>query len=668
MALPLYNGRFILLVSASFITIFSSIAIYFCLPLLLSHVIREQVALSPASGSLGGWKSNSVVDRMYLYNITNMDELVLFSEEFQSNNNNNKQAKIIIPILTQIGPFAFRQDREKLNIKFDRANETVLYDQKKSWHFLPDSSIIKDLQELNTMTINHINLPLAATSLQDVDPYAEAINSIAYDQGLKLFLSHTVNELLFEGYPDVLMENAKSAGLLDTDKFGWMNTLNNTLTKDIRVFTGPSNATMSKFGSVDKFNFKDRLDVWSILSPNGNTTTDNLCNDFRFSSGGEFFAPPRNSIISHNSNKFDDDQDDLPDLNTNINNNNNNNNNENNPNSTTSRDIQNSDNISSIHQQSNNINNNNFNSNKHKSVSLFMADLCRSFELFYNHTYDFKGLTVDRYIANEYTYNYDQLTTSNNNRPRSYRQYQISLADNPGVVSMKKVDQSNPNECFCSVSKDAKSSSCPPNGLFDMSACRKGSNVIMSFPHFLYSNKDAKLIPHLRQFQDSQEPNEEEHSFYIDLESGMNIPVKAQVTLQFNVRLKYEPGFNFTRPFEFLFETKSQSGKSNKLNEFYLPQFWIQSKAEVDEENLRNLKFLQHNLSLVTPIVTITIFAIASILLTASAKMFFDLTYGSKSRKGSQSEFGQDTGSRCRPECEGMLSNYEMNDVGPSKS
>lgn len=572
MALSLYNAKFILLTCASFITIFSSIAIYFILPIILSHVIRTQLAISPTSGSYNDWRLNSVIDRVYFYNISNYDEL---SQHIAVS---SKPPRPVIK-LKQVGPFAFRQTREKINIKFDRSNETVLYDQRKHWTYLPELSLVKDWSELNSTLLYHMNIPLAGTTLNA--EYADFIDPIVSEFDLKLFWHHSVDLMLFVGYYDILMEQAKQGGQIDVDRFGWFHNMNNSLTRNMRVFTGPSNSTLDKFGAIDSYNNILQFNIYHSNNSAPNETLNVNCNDFRFSSAGEFFPPPDQSIISHNHHYASaKDREDY--LSTQ-------------PSRMSNLVIDKDDTLQPVDMLRVNT-----------SISLFMPDLCRAYRLYYNGTYKYKDqLLVNRYKADERTYSYD--------------------------------GDDNPNKCYCMYNETSRQITCPPNGMMDMYTCRKGTPLTVSLPHFLYSNKDKSLAPFLKMYDDDVEPDEREHQFYMDLESTLNIPVKAQIVLQFNVHYRNEHALNFTRDYAFLFDDTVDKAQihtaQSPSDDLYLPQVWIKSNAEIEDKNLQNLIFIQQRIQLVTPLTTLVMFGFASILLMMSAKLAYDLTYGPNARK-----------------------------------
>lgn len=68
------------------------------------------------------------------------------------------------------------------------------------------------------------------------------------------------------------------------------------------------------------------------------------------------------------------------------------------------------------------------------------------------------------------------------------------------------------NECYCDEDF------CPPSGVFDLSKCRFGAPVFMSFPHFY--NAD----PFYSNSMNGMNPDKENHRYYIALE-----PVSVQV-------------------------------------------------------------------------------------------------------------------------------------------
>jgi len=49
------------------------------------------------------------------------------------------------------------------------------------------------------------------------------------------------------------MQQVKASDNVDVDRFGSMHNQNKLITGSLKIFTGPSNGTLGKFGSVDEF-------------------------------------------------------------------------------------------------------------------------------------------------------------------------------------------------------------------------------------------------------------------------------------------------------------------------------------------------------------------------------------------------------------------------------
>uniref|UniRef100_A0A672PXU7 Lysosome membrane protein 2-like n=1 Tax=Sinocyclocheilus grahami TaxID=75366 RepID=A0A672PXU7_SINGR len=97
--------------------------------------------------------------------------------------------------------------------------------------------------------------------------------------------------------------------------------------------------------------------------------------------------------------------------------------------------------------------------------------------------------------------------------------------------------ENNPeNKGFCLTPKK-----CLDDGVLDVSVCRKGAPVVVSFPHFhLGDEKYAKAI-------DGISPVHEHHQTFLDLNPTMGVPVRAMKRAQINIHLERMTGFPLTR-------------------------------------------------------------------------------------------------------------------------
>lgn len=118
------------------------------------------------------------------------------------------------------------------------------------------------------------------------------------------------------------------------------------------------------------------------------------------------------------------------------------------------------------------------------------------------------------------------------------------------------------NSCYC-VNK----SDCPAFGLRDVSSCRGGAPVFISFPHFYLA--DRKYLDAVVGLN----PNPQEHSFSITLEEKTGIPMQVKARLQINLLTEKIPKMSFF-----------------KVPRTYMPMIWFSQHTEMTEEIARDLR------------------------------------------------------------------------------
>ncbi|EPY78381.1 platelet glycoprotein 4 [Camelus ferus] len=90
--------------------------------------------------------------------------------------------------------------------------------------------------------------------------------------------------------------------------------------------------------------------------------------------------------------------------------------------------------------------------------------------------------------------------------------------------------QNPDNHCFCTEKTISKN--CTLYGVLDIGKCKGGRPVYISLPHFLHASPEiAKTIEGLN-------PNEEEHSTYLDVEPITGFTLRAAKRLQINMLVK----------------------------------------------------------------------------------------------------------------------------------
>ncbi|XP_053667228.1 lysosome membrane protein 2 [Anopheles marshallii] len=231
----------------------------------LNIFIMKNLRLWNGTISFHYWQRPGVtrLTKVYIFNVTN-------PEGFLSGEK---------PKLVEVGPFVYREDMEKVNIKF-HDNYTVTYQHKKILQFVPELSVDKNLR------ITTPNIPLLTISTQSKYlnfMLAKTISVLLTATKYEPFISLTADELVF-GYDDTLVSLAHKfypRKRRPMDKMGLLNGRNGTLTEYATMHTGHTG--MEKFGYFDKLNGLDHLPHWE----------NEPCRSIQASEGS--FFPPRDS-------------------------------------------------------------------------------------------------------------------------------------------------------------------------------------------------------------------------------------------------------------------------------------------------------------------------------------------------------------------------------------
>lgn len=180
---------------------------------LYTHVLNSSLGFSPDSAYFKAWRRTQTPPYMeiYLFNWTNPED---------GHNENIK------PRFTEIGPFKFKEYKEKFNITFN-ANNTISFRQKKVWYFDEEASCCS--LDVNVTTLNAVLVTLS----HKAKGYSMVLK-MGLSFGLRamspnLHVTKTARELLFEGYVDNLLATLKNTGMASLpDKFGFFHGKNDT--------------------------------------------------------------------------------------------------------------------------------------------------------------------------------------------------------------------------------------------------------------------------------------------------------------------------------------------------------------------------------------------------------------------------------------------------------
>ncbi|XP_054166724.1 protein croquemort-like [Oppia nitens] len=256
----------IIWISIAFVLVLMGMISLIGLPIILVKIIDSKVILTPDGESYRLWRDLPVPIylKFYLFNVTNAQQI---------------QSSGAKPELKQIGPFVYRVNVRKDGVNFTDGYQSVTFNELMTYHF--DRQLSVDDLSLKITTLNS-PLAIAMTLMEDLNPMMKIMATVLIRHiDDDFFVEKSVEELLFDGYPDLL---TKLAPLLNPKipyqpSFGWMYKKNDTYDGLFKVNTGKSD--IKKVNAIETFNGQQELDFWSGKE----------CNTFKGAKNGELFNP-----------------------------------------------------------------------------------------------------------------------------------------------------------------------------------------------------------------------------------------------------------------------------------------------------------------------------------------------------------------------------------------
>ncbi|KAJ9578470.1 hypothetical protein L9F63_005290, partial [Diploptera punctata] len=186
-----------------------------------------------------GKNQRYIILDMYLFNCTNTEEL---SRDF-------------VPNFQEVGPYRFLEYQNKVDLRWND-NDTISYRQQRFFHFDEEASV-SDMQENITM----LNMPpvVASYKARDLGPLASFSLSVSMKILEKsVWVTKSVKEFLFEGYPDPLLTVSSIFSGDETSKVGFFYGRNGSFTFDgyFNMQTGITD--LSKIGTLHQWNYANR--------------------------------------------------------------------------------------------------------------------------------------------------------------------------------------------------------------------------------------------------------------------------------------------------------------------------------------------------------------------------------------------------------------------------
>lgn len=247
---------------------------------LFRFILNKEVSLAEHSRAFPMWRdvSPEIMVRFYFFNVTNPNGVLLGEK----------------PSVKELGPYTYRAEWIKHNITF-HDNGTLSYKETKRFYFDRSRSVGPETDEIMT-----VNVPFVTTAhlLKEQNFIVRGIASLSLSGlGQRIFISRSVGQLTFGGYPDilVLLGSVIDSGrprpgqpgfnigdvfnrgyrtiidmlgsLVDPDrqgtngKFGYMINKNNTVDGEYTIFTGEDD--ISRVNQVYEYNKHRKLQVWA---------------------------------------------------------------------------------------------------------------------------------------------------------------------------------------------------------------------------------------------------------------------------------------------------------------------------------------------------------------------------------------------------------------------
>lgn len=479
------------------------LAMDFALDLIfLIFTLPQKITITEGSEAYDKWRAlpMPIYYRYYFFNITNAPDVEKVG---------------VKPILEEVGPFTYRSRWVKRPIIF-HPNGTVTYRERKTMWFVPSLSVQSE-RKRNLVTING---PLSVTLalLQRAPLMVRNIVSLGLSTITEgFFIKRSARELLFDGYPEML---TSFGPLLNPNipnsrgRFAWLFDRNNTDDGMFNVYTGKDN--FESINLIDRFNGKRKLNYWKENSE---------CNELKGSTDGQIIAPKPE--------QFD---------------------------------------------AAGNV--------KPREFLLFHPEICRKIRFVSDTSFNGTSLPLGRFRAQfggDLTPDEEGPDAEDEPLPFQVERFRpevnfLSSGDNypPNSCYTSKITPSRPElgDLLLNIRADRNQSmrfSIRPvaqarsgrlhfkPGVFDLSTCKYGAPILLSYPHFLGAH------PNYRENVAGMRPDHARHDFYMLIEPRTGTSLHSRARIQINVFISKPPWISRYR----------------YIPEIVFPVFWQELAADV---------------------------------------------------------------------------------------
>ncbi|KAK9507969.1 hypothetical protein O3M35_007725 [Rhynocoris fuscipes] len=221
-------------------------------PVILNYQLKKELILTNSSKSYNLWIETPIPMylEIYMFNWTNPSETLQGSAK---------------PNFLQLGPYVFSEKHKKENLIWN-TNDTITFKQRRTWHFVPEMSkgtLSDKITNLNViaMTVgNKISNYIKKIPPRFIPTIFAIINQILKIEESDVFVTKSVNELLFDGYDDKFLTIAKKLEKilkykLPFDKFGWFYNRNNSIDYDGTFNMKTGALGLDQLGDIVRWNY-----------------------------------------------------------------------------------------------------------------------------------------------------------------------------------------------------------------------------------------------------------------------------------------------------------------------------------------------------------------------------------------------------------------------------
>ncbi|KAJ8402135.1 hypothetical protein AAFF_G00373700 [Aldrovandia affinis] len=222
---------------------------------LIHNRLKKEITLTEGSRVFESWKNPPppVYMQYYFFNVTNPDDFL-------------KGGKAVV---TQVGPYTYREYRPKENVTFVDNGTKVSAFTPKSFVFLPEKSVGDPDVDLVTT----VNIPAVAVMNKLKGSYLKItlVSMQMRSLGVTLFMTRPVNELLW-GFKDPLLTSLHRVNPEVEEYFGLMYKKNGTSDGEFVYHTGEED--YMDYGKIHTWRGKNQTTWWSTEQSNMINGTD----------------------------------------------------------------------------------------------------------------------------------------------------------------------------------------------------------------------------------------------------------------------------------------------------------------------------------------------------------------------------------------------------------